>query len=166
VLSDSYEGDGRDKSDLRDEAVDPKFDNVSILLMGVDSSDERSANEEAEDSRTDTLMVATLNKDDKSVKLLSIPRDSYVHIPEVGYDSKINHAHAFGGTRAVIDTVENLLDIPIDYYMKVNFEAFIEVVDSVDGVTVDVPYDFSEMDSSDKANAIQLEEGTQELNGE
>src|SRR5690625_434825 len=163
VLSESYEDDGREKSELRDKLVDPKYDNVSVLVMGVDSSDVRK---NASDARTDTLMVATLNKEEKSVQLLSIPRDSYVYIPEVGYETKINHAHAYGGTKATIDTVENLLDIPIDYYVKVNFEAFIDVVDAIDGIKIDVPYDFKEQDSKDKANAIQLSEGIQDLNGE
>lgn len=163
VVSEAYESDGRDKSDLRDKLVDPKFDNVSILIMGVDASDKR---ENADSARTDTLMLATLNKDDKSVKLISIPRDSYVYIPEVGYEDKINHAHAYGGTKAAIDTVENLFDIPVDYYLKVNFEAFIDVVDAIDGITVEVPYEFREQDSEDKANAIHLFAGEQNLDGE
>src|SRR5690625_362684 len=104
ALTDAYEDDGREKSDLRDEYVDPKFDNVTVLLMGIDENEKRAARETA---RTDALILATLNKDAKSVKLLSIPRDSYVYIPEVGYEDKINHAHAFGGTNAAIETVEN-----------------------------------------------------------
>lgn len=163
ILASSFLEDGREKSSLRSKTVDPKFDNVSILIMGVDSSNIRKNSENA---RTDTLMVATLNKEKKSVKLLSIPRDSYVYIPQKGYSTKINHAHAFGGTKGTIDTVENLLGIPIDYYVKINFEAFIEVVDALDGVTVDVPYAFTEQDSKDKAGAIHLEPGKQKLNGE
>lgn len=163
AMSESYEDDGREKSALREMMVDPKYDNVSVLIMGVDSSDIR---DNKEDARTDTLMVATLNKDEKSVKLLSIPRDSYVYIPEVGYETKINHAHAFGGTKATIETVENLLDIPVDYYVKVNFEAFIDVVDAIDGIEFDVPYEFEEQDSKDKADAIHLKPGKQILNGE
>src|SRR5690625_2572432 len=163
VFSDSYVDDGREKSDLRDKMVDSKYDHVFVLIMGVDSSDKRA---NAESSRTDTLMVATLNKDDHSVKLLSIPRDSYVYIPDVQREDKINHAHAYGGTKATIDTVENLLDIPIDYYVKVNFEAFIDVVDAIDGITIDVPYELKEQNSKDKANAIHLSPGIQDLNGE
>src|SRR5690625_4809 len=163
VLSDAYEDTGKEKSDLREKVVDPKFDNVSILIMGVDSSDVR---ENAETARTDTMMVATLNKDDNSVNLLSIPRDSYVYVPEVGYETKINHAHSYGGTESARETVENLLDIPIDYYVKVNFEAFIEVVDAIDGITFDVPFELSEQDSMDKADAIHLYPGVQELDGE
>jgi len=163
MFADAFRGDGRDKSSLRDKMVDPKFDNISILIMGIDSSNIRN---NAENARTDSLMVATLNKEKKSVKLLSIPRDSYVYIPEVGYSTKINHAHAFGGTKGTIETVENLLDIPIDYYVKVNFEAFIDVVNALDGVTVNVPFEFKEQDSKDKAGAIHLYPGEQKLDGE
>ncbi|MFD1363674.1 LCP family glycopolymer transferase [Lentibacillus salinarum] len=163
VLSDSYEDDGKEKSDLREEKVDPTEDNVSVLIAGVDASDVRK---NAEDSRTDTLMLATLNKNDQSVKMLSIPRDSLVYIPEVGHEDKINHAHSYGGIEATRDTVENLLDIPVDYYVKLNFEAFIDVVDAVNGITVDVPYELHEQNSKDVQGAIHLLPGEQELNGE
>lgn len=163
VVSDAYEDAGREKSDLRDEVVDPKFDNVSILIMGVDENESRKKDGP---TRTDALIVVTLNRDGKSVKMLSIPRDSYVYIPEIGYEDKINHAHAFGGTKATIETVENLLDIPIDYYVKINFDAFVEVIDAIGGVEVDVPYEIYEMDSQDRKSAIHLMEGRQVLNGE
>lgn len=163
AVSKSHDDMERQKSDLREEFVDPKFDNVSILLMGVDSSDERGSDD---DARTDALMIATLNKDDKSVKILSIPRDTLAYIPEVGYETKINHAHSFGGPRATIDTVEEMTNIPIDYYVRINFEAFMDVVDAVDGITYDVPYEFQEQDSTDKSNAIHLMPGIQELDGE
>src|SRR5699024_11417756 len=78
VHSESYDDSGKEKSDLREKIVDPKFDNVSVLIMGVDSSEKR---ENADTSRTDTMMVATLNKEDNSVNLLSIQRNSYVYIP-------------------------------------------------------------------------------------
>lgn len=163
AMSGAYDDEGRDKSDLRDEYVDPKFDNVSILIMGVDENEKRK---EREVARTDALILATLNKDDKSVKLLSIPRDSLVYIPEVDKYDKINHAHAFGGARATMNTVENLLDIPVDYYVRLNFHAFVDVVDAINGVEVDVPYEFKESDSSDKRDSIHLYPGYQKLNGE
>src|SRR5690625_2459231 len=123
----TYEISDRENSDLREEIVDPKNDHVSILLLGIDENDKRKAREVA---RTDAMVFATLNKTDKSIKLLSIPRDSLVYIPEVGYEDKINHAHAFGGTEATIETVEGLLDIPVDYYVKLNFNAFVEVIEA------------------------------------
>ncbi|MFD2044495.1 LCP family protein [Ornithinibacillus salinisoli] len=163
VLSESYEDDGREKSNLRQAKVDPKEDNVSILIIGVDENNHRGNSENA---RSDALLLATLNKKDKSVKLLSIPRDSYVYIPEVGYEDKITHAHAFGGPQATIETVENLLDIPVDYFVKMNFHAFVDVVDAINGINVDVPYEFYESDSNDKKNSIHLLAGEQTLNGE
>lgn len=164
VVSNSFEEDGRgNKSALREEDVDPVTDNVSVLIIGVDESKERS---NIGSYRSDTLILATLNKNDHTVKLLSIPRDSYVYIPEKGRKDKINHAYAYGQTKATIETVEHLLEIPVDYYVKVNFEAFIDVVDSIGGITVNVPYEFTEQDSKDVPNAIHLYPGIQELNGE
>ncbi|WP_412977920.1 LCP family protein [Ornithinibacillus sp. 179-J 7C1 HS] len=163
VISQSYEDDGRDKSNLRETQVDPKKDNISILIIGVDESEKRG---NIGHSRSDTLILATLNREDKSVKLVSIPRDSYVFIPEVGYNDKITHAHAFGGPKATIETVETLLDVPVDYYVKVNFHAFVEVVETIGGITVDVPYELWEQDSNDVKNAIHLLPGEQTLNGE
>src|SRR5690606_14284733 len=87
------------KSEVRAEAkVEPAKDNVSLLLIGVDDSEARMQGDSH--SRSDALLVATFNPEEKSVKLLSIPRDSYVYIPKVGYNDKITHAHAFGGTHA------------------------------------------------------------------
>lgn len=151
----------RTKSQLRDEAVEPLKDNVSILFIGVDESDKRK---DDGNSRSDALLVATLNNDQKTVNLLSIPRDANVYDPNRQRFDKITHAHAFGGTEATIDTVENLLEIPIDYYVKMNFNAFIEVVDAIGGVTVDVPYDHVELDENDK-RSIELEKGEQHLDG-
>lgn len=164
AVNDSYEDDGRgNKSALREEGVDPLTDNISILIIGVDESDKRS---NLGSYRSDALILATLNKDDHSVKLLSIPRDSYVYIPERNRNDKINHAYAYGQTKATIETVEHLLEIPVDYYVKLNFEAFIDVVDSLGGITVNVPYEVWEQDSRDVAGAIHLLPGMQELNGE
>ena len=112
------------------------------------------------------MLVATFNRKANSINLLSIPRDSYVYIPEVGYKDKINHAHAFGGPVSTIETVEELLEIPIDYYVKINFDAFIEIIDALGGIDMYVPITFTEQDSMTGAGAISLNEGYQHLNGE
>ncbi|WP_085991043.1 LCP family protein [Oceanobacillus senegalensis] len=163
VMSESYEGVGREKSELRETAVDPSKDNFSMLIIGADESEERD-NEGA--ARSDTLMLATFNKEDKSVKLVSIPRDSLVYIPEVDRETKINHAYAYGGAKATIETVEHLLDIPVDYHVTLNFEAFIDVVNALNGITVDVPYELYEQNSDGEKGAIHLLPGEQQLNGE
>src|SRR5699024_10395432 len=141
-----------------------KYDHVSFLLLGIDENEKRK---EREIPRTDAIVLGTLNRDTNSVKLLSIPRDSLVNIPQVGYEDKINHAYAFGeaakqryengeefenkpsGPRAVIDTVESLLDIPVDYYATVNFSAFVDIVDALGGINAEVPYEFKESNSED-----------------
>ena len=152
-----------EQSEKRVEAVDPKQDSISILIMGVDDSNSRDFGEA---TRTDALILATFNVNDKSVKMTSIPRDSYVYIPVEKRKDKITHAHVFGGPEATIEAVEELFDIPVDYYVKLNFNAFIDVVDSLGGITVDVPITFTEQDSKDRAGAIRLEEGLQKLDGE
>ena len=146
----------------REVKVEPAQDNVSILILGVDDSETRGQG--ADNSRTDALLLATLNNKTKTVKLLSIPRDSYVYIPHIGYKDKINHAHARGGTLASIETVEELFDIPIDYYVRMNFNAFIEIIDALDGVELNVPYRMLEKDEFDK-NTVNLQPGLQTLNG-
>ncbi|NEU30269.1 LytR family transcriptional regulator [bacterium LRH843] len=149
-----------EKSEKREAAVSPGKDNISILFLGVDSRDEDLS------GRTDAMLLATFNKKLGTVKLVNIPRDSYVEIPGRRNPDKINHAHAFGGVDLAVETVENLFDIPVDYYTKLNFTAFIEIVDALDGVELEVPFTFTEMDSNDKQGAITLHEGLQTLNGE
>ncbi|MFP9130151.1 LCP family protein [Niallia sp. BSM11] len=167
VVEDSYQPIDRESS-LRDAAVDPDIDDISILFIGVDDSEKRSSSSGTTRSRSDALMLATLNEKEKSVKLLSIPRDSYVYIPERGYNDKITHAHYFGGVTSTIETVESLLDVPVDYYAKMNFDAFMDVVEALGGIEVDVPVTFTEQNSKDQKgeNAIHLEKGLQTLNGE
>ncbi|MGE7690606.1 LCP family protein [Lysinibacillus sp. NPDC097214] len=154
--------DGREVSALRESKVEPIHDNVSILFVGVDDSDNRGQG--SDHSRSDALVLATLNNKTHTIKMLSIPRDSYVYIPKVGYRDKITHAHALGGTLTTIDTVEKLLDIPIDYYVRMNFNAFIDVVDALGGIEAEVPYALHELDEFDKFT-INLKPGMQHLNG-
>lgn len=154
--------DGRDISDLRESKVEPINDNVSILFVGIDDSEARGQGETG--SRSDALILATLNNKTKTVKMVSIPRDSYVYIPYVGYQDKITHAHAYGGTLASIETVEELFGVPIDYYVRMNFNAFIDVVDAVGGVEVEVPYAMLEKDENDQ-NTVNLQPGLQLLDG-
>ncbi|NLJ18272.1 LCP family protein [Globicatella sulfidifaciens] len=164
VVNSSYESDGRDSgSELRDDIVDPKVDNVSILFIGVDHGGVRNT---SVNGLSDALILATFNKNQNSVKLLSIPRDSYVYVPELDTYTKINHAHAYGGAKSSIETIENLLEVPIDYYVRINFDAFIDIIDTLNGVIVDVPYEVKELDSNDNAGAIHLLPGKQLLNGE
>lgn len=160
AASESYNDLGREKSDLRDTAVSISDDPVSVLLMGIEDYTTNGDN-----GRTDTLMVATFSPNDENLKLVSIPRDTLVEIVGRGTEDKINHAHVFGGKEMTIETVENLLEIPIDYYATVNFDAFKNVVDVLDGITVDVPFNFQQNSDDPKAEKLQFYEGEMELDG-
>lgn len=149
--------------DQNQEKVEPLTDDISILFIGVDDSSKRD--QSSTNIRSDALVLATLNNEDKSVKLVSIPRDTYTLIPATGREDKITHAYAHGGASSTMSAVKNLLDIPIHYYVRMDFEAFIDVVDALGGITVDVPYDLEEQDENDKAGAINLQEGNQLVNG-
>src|SRR5699024_12833286 len=119
-----------------------------------DDSDHLRGEYEHELGRSAARMLATFKKQRDDVKLLSTPRDSREHIPEVDYFTKVNHAHAFGGDEATIETVENFLNVPVDYYVTVDFEAFIEIIDSLGGIFFNVPYELKERDSKEKKNEI------------
>lgn len=155
------------KSSKRLEAVKPLEDNISILIMGVDESEARKEDKEdfGGSFRTDALLLATLNKDDKSIKLVSIPRDTYVYIPSKERKNKIAHAYAYGGANGTIQTVEDFLDVPVDYYVKVNFDSFIKIVDTLGGIEMDVPISVTDFNSK-KSGFVTVEKGQQKLNGE
>lgn len=135
---------------------------TSILFLGIDDSDKRSQGED--NSRSDAIILATLNKQEKTVKLLSIPRDSLVYIPAKGYNDKINHAFQKGGAKSSIETIENLLDVPVDYYVKMNFDAFVDVVDALGGIEAEVPFTFTEKDQYEKFT-VKLTKGKHVLDG-
>ncbi|WP_214703380.1 MULTISPECIES: LCP family protein [unclassified Exiguobacterium] len=147
-----------DKSERREETIDLTKDHFSVLLAGVDGG------ASLEEGRSDSLMVATFNKKSRQVTLVSIPRDSYVDIiidDNDPFKDKINHAYAYGGIDATISTVENLLDIPIDYYATINFDGIEDLVDAVGGVEIDVLIPIS----GQATGNVELEPGVQVLNG-
>jgi polyisoprenyl-teichoic acid--peptidoglycan teichoic acid transferase len=127
----------RDKSSKREKEVEFKGkEPFSVLLLGVD---ERRNDK----GRSDSMIVLTVNPEVKSVKMISIPRDTLTDIIGHGTRDKINHAYAFGGVEMAMDTTENLLDIPIDYYVQINMEGFADIVNAVGGVTVQNDINFS-----------------------
>lgn len=152
-----------DKSKLRLKKVDPRIDNISILFLGIDDSSE---NIFSGATRTDAMILATFNEKEKSIKMVSIPRDSRVEL--VGRDrmDKITHAHAFGGIDMTVNTVEKLFNLPVDYYVRLNFDAFIEIIDALGGIAIDVPFDIVEQNSQREKNSIKIQKGYQILNGE
>ncbi|MGO4961212.1 LCP family glycopolymer transferase [Jeotgalibaca porci] len=115
-------------------------DPISILLLGVDTGDLGRT----ERGRSDTMIVVTVNPNTKKSTMTSIPRDTYTEIVGYGTMDKINHAYAFGGNSMAINSVQNLLDIPIDYYVTVNMAGIQEIVNAVGGIDIVSPLTFSQ----------------------
>jgi len=138
----------------------------TILLLGVDSA--KNGLNENTIFNGDTMMMITFNPKTLNATVFSIPRDTYVPISCYGGNSNKINSSAVGGTSCVINTLENLTDIDIDYYVKINFKGVVELVDALNGIEVDVPIEFCEQDSNREfgENEICLDKGEQTLNGE
>lgn len=146
--------------------VDKPF---TVLIMGVDStSDVLNANQAF---NGDTLMLMSFNPNTLNATVFSIPRDTYVPIACLkGESSKINSSAAYGST-CVINTIENLVDIKIDYYVKINFKGVVDLVNALDGIDITVPekINFCEQNSkrSKKPDDLQcIKSGFQHMDGE
>jgi LCP family protein required for cell wall assembly len=160
-LSNIYSGFKRDKSKLRTEEVEMTKKPFSVLIMGIEDYATGGQN-----GRTDSLIFATINPKTKQVTMMSIPRDSRVTIAGRGKKDKINAAHAYGGEKMTIETVEDFLKVPVDHYVKIDFKGFKQIVDAVGGVTVDVPFNFEERSDENWYKKIKFKKGKQDLNGE
>nr|WP_275589231.1 LCP family protein [Sporohalobacter salinus] len=104
---------------------------MNFLILGSDASAKGR-------TRTDVIMVASLNLESGKLGLFSLPRDTKVEIPGKDEDHKLNAAYAYGGPELVVKTVEKLLKVPIDYYVNTDFDGFREIVDTLGGVEVNV----------------------------
>jgi LCP family protein required for cell wall assembly len=135
------------------ETVYKSRDILNVLIMGVDQR-------ENEPSRTDTLILAALDLNEKKVHLLSIPRDTRVEIPGKGIKRKINYSHAVGGVELTVQTVEKFLKLPVHYYVETNFEGFSKAIDILGGITLNV-----EEEMYFPEEGIDLDLGLQKLNG-
>lgn len=144
---------------LEEEPIPELQGRINILVMGVDYL-KLGTDKGQRGTRTDTIMIFSYNPKNNRSFLLSIPRDSRVPIEGYGLD-KINHAHSYGGTDLAIKTISRFLDIPIHHYVKVDYNAVIELVDAVGGLEIDVPQDMHYA-----ALKIHFKKGLQTLNGE
>ncbi len=147
---------------------------ITMLLLGVDEDNSRDG------TRTDTIMVACFDTINKKLSLISIPRDTRVQVPEDRYEVmrenipnlntnkvKINSIYSYGGEQGMDfleRQIEELLDIKIDYYAKINFKGFVSLIDSIGGVDYNVK---KRCYYNDKMGlVIDLYPGEQHLDGE
>lgn len=137
----------------REKAIDVSAkEPFSALILGVDER-------QGDSGRSDTMIVLTVNPALGTTKLLSIPRDTYTELVGTGSKDKINHAYAYGGMEMTISSVEELLDIPIDYTAKINMESFVEIIDIVGGITVENAFEFDYEGEHFAAGQLELDGG-------
>ncbi len=132
------------------------YDRVNILIVGCDEIENIS--------RADTIVFLSIAPKTRDALAVSIPRDTRVEIPGRGMD-KVNHAYAFGGIDLLKKTVSSFLDVPLHFYVIADFRGFVQVINTLGGVEVEVE---KEMHYTDKAGGltINLYPGKQLLDGE
>lgn len=140
---------------------------VTVLVMGLDYRDWETGNV----PRSDSMWVFTVDPKTKTAGMMSIPRDTWVYVPGFDY-AKINMAYFYGeayhteggGPALAMQTVSQFLDVPIQYYVQVDFNAFVQFIDKLDGITIDVPEGI-QVDPIGQGNTVTLQPGKQRLFG-
>lgn len=150
---------------------------VNILFLGIDRRPSEALNDA---TRTDTMLLVTLDPYSKTAGMLSIPRDLWIPIPYASnrvIHDRINTAHVYGmlydypggGTALAKDTVQYNLGVRVHYYVMLDFQGFQRLVDSVDGITVELPrplIDHEYPTDDYEIRSIYIPEGVQHLDGE
>jgi LCP family protein required for cell wall assembly len=153
------------------ELLDPGDERINVLIMGVDR---RPGGPFI--SRTDTMMLLSVDPETQEASMLSIPRDLWVDIPGIG-PNRINTAFLNGarngdaaaGAELAMQTIRNNLGIPVDHYMLIDFQAVINIIDRFGGVTIDVPYDIYDPTYPDHGigyDPFSISAGLQTIDGE
>lgn len=142
----------------------------SILLMGVDTG--KGERVDQWQGQSDSMILVTVNPETKTTTLTSLERDILVDIYDehgepTGTQTKLNAAYAYGGAPMAIKTVEGLLDLKIDYYMQINMQGLVDLVDAVGGITVTNEFDFPiRIDEWEPEYTASVEPGTHKINGD
>lgn len=133
-----------------------------VFTVYISGNDTRS-NDINDTERSDVNIIATINPKTRQILLLSTPRDYYIPLSiSNGVEDKLTHAGEYG-IDVSMDTLEMLYDINLDYYFKVNFSGFQQIIDALGGIDVDSQYDFSSQISD---HPIHYNKGINHLNGE
>lgn len=126
---------------------------INILLLGVDSRDMDNVTR----TRSDMIMIASINKDTYDVKLTSVYRDTYLKLGDTSTYDKITHACSYGGPEMTMKSLNQAMDINLSNYIVVNFKTVADVVDAVGGITVDVQdYEIQQLNKYTKQTANNI----------
>lgn len=132
---------------------------TNILLLGVDSRDMSDSS----GSRTDAIMILSINNKANTATLTSIYRDTFLEMGKTGLYDKITHAHAFGGPEMTITSINRSMDLNIDQYVLMNFKGVADAIDAMGGIQIKVEdYEIDELNRFIHDTAIDL--GIEEYN--
>lgn len=132
-------------------------DSYNILITGIDSYGSITRV-----SRSDVNMIVSVNPKDKKILLTSIPRDYYVYLSDYGDYDKLTHTGIYG-IDVTTKALEDLLDIDINYYVKVNFTTLVDIVDELGGITVNSNYNFVSNDGYSYVKGANVLDGKKAL---
>lgn len=142
----------------------------SVLLMGVDTGS--GSREDQWVGNSDTMIVVTVNPETNSTTVTSLERDILVDLVDkrgrlTGEQAKLNAAYANDGAPMAIKTIEGLLDIKIDYYMQLNMQGLVDLVDAIGGITVTNEFDYPiRIDEWEPEYTASVAPGTHKVNGD
>lgn len=129
---------------------------VNVLLVGADK------NKDGTNGRSDTMMLMSIDTQQKKIRLVSFLRDTFVNIPTVGWE-RLNAAFAYGGGALTMQTIENYFRVNIDRYVQVDFDSFQEIIDKMGGIDVEIS-DY-EAEFINSKGAFEAYEGVNHLDG-
>jgi LCP family protein required for cell wall assembly len=142
-------------------------DAMNLLVLGSDTRDPSAPG----GSRADTIILMHLPADRAGAQLVSIPRDTWVHVPRSAdgrhgdTNAKINAAYAWGGTPLMVQTVETYTGVRIDHVVMVDFAGFKDIVDALGGVDIDVEKAFTSTHSLNPDSIRKFKAGPQTMDG-
>lgn len=129
---------------------------VNILIMGVDSRDMKNL----KGSRTDAMILVSIEEKTNKVKLTSIYRDTMLKIGDSNKYDKTTHAFAYGGHKSTVKTLNQALDLNIDQFIVINWKSVIDTIDAAGGITLDIEeYEIDEMNACTAENAAVVGNG-------
>ena len=133
-----------------------------VYISGIDTTGKISSN-----ARSDVNILVAVNPNTKKVAIVSTPRDYYLELPSKGKKDKLTHAGIYGINESV-KALSKLYDVHVDYYVRINFTSFIDIINTIGGIEVDIEKDFCESNeqrSLKKEDLICLKQGRQVING-
>lgn len=144
---------------------------ITVLLMGTDERPQEQSG-----ANTDTLILLTLDPTTRQAGMLSFSRDLWVNVPALSQKEKINSVYALGeqkgygggGSQLMMDTISSMIGRPIQYYVRINFESFVQIVDMIGGIDINVPKTIHDEEYPTADYGIEtfhLEAGQQHLDG-